>query len=65
MGMLEGKVVAVTGAGRGVGREIALQLKAKGARLKAFILGHYTWSATVQVMLRRFTQLLRSGSMKD
>ncbi|MBC3482377.1 glycosyltransferase family 4 protein [Pseudomonas sp. SWRI59] len=41
------------------------ELKAKGARLKAFILGHYTWSATVQVMLRRFTQLLRSGSMKD
>ncbi|MNJ64094.1 hypothetical protein D3C77_600340 [compost metagenome] len=41
------------------------ELKAKGARLKAFILEHYTWSATVQVMLRRFTQLLRSGSMKD
>ncbi len=31
MGMLEGKVVAVTGAGRGVGREIALLCAAHGA----------------------------------
>ena len=31
MGMLEGKVVAVTGAGRGVGREIALLCAQHGA----------------------------------
>ena len=31
MGMLQGKVVAVTGAGRGVGREIALLCAAQGA----------------------------------
>ncbi len=31
MGILEGKVVAVTGAGRGVGREIALLCAAHGA----------------------------------
>ena len=31
MGMLEGKVVAVTGAGRGIGREIALLCAAEGA----------------------------------
>ena len=31
MGMLEGKVVAVTGAGRGVGREIALLCAKHGA----------------------------------
>jgi NAD(P)-dependent dehydrogenase (short-subunit alcohol dehydrogenase family) len=31
MGMLEGKVVAITGAGRGVGREIALLSAAHGA----------------------------------
>jgi len=31
MGMLDGKVVAVTGAGRGVGREIALLCAAHGA----------------------------------
>ena len=31
MGMLEGKVVAVTGGGRGVGREIALLAAKHGA----------------------------------
>lgn len=33
MGMLEGKVVAVTGAGRGIGREIALLAAREGARV--------------------------------
>ena len=31
MGILEGKVVAVTGAGRGIGREIALLCAKEGA----------------------------------
>lgn len=33
MGMVEGKVVVVTGAGRGVGREIALLLGSEGAKV--------------------------------
>ena len=33
MGLLDGKVVAVTGAGRGIGREIALLCAREGARL--------------------------------
>ena len=33
MGMVDGKVVVVTGAGRGIGREIALLLGAEGARV--------------------------------
>ena len=31
--MLEGKVAVVTGAGRGIGREIALMMAAAGARV--------------------------------
>jgi len=31
--MMEGKVVAVTGAGRGIGREIAIQMARQGARV--------------------------------
>lgn len=37
--MLEGKVVAVTGAGRGIGREIALLAASKGARVLVNDLG--------------------------
>ncbi|MBI3513634.1 MAG: SDR family NAD(P)-dependent oxidoreductase, partial [Proteobacteria bacterium] len=33
MGMVDGKVVVVTGAGRGIGREIALLLGAEGAKV--------------------------------
>src|SRR5512143_211143 len=33
MGLLEGKVAIVTGAGRGLGREEALALAAEGARV--------------------------------
>lgn len=64
-----GVVVPASAAGisQGLERMLAdpVELKAKGSRLKAFILEHYTWSATVQVMLRRFNRLLRSGSMAE
>jgi NAD(P)-dependent dehydrogenase (short-subunit alcohol dehydrogenase family) len=40
--MLEGKVVAVTGAGRGIGREIALMCAAKGAAVVVNDLGTST-----------------------
>lgn len=64
-----GLVVPASAAGIAQGLERMLadpaELKAKGGRLKAFILQHYTWSATVQVMLRRLALLLRTGSMVD
>lgn len=39
MGMLEGKVVVVTGAGRGIGREIALAMAREGAKVVVNDLG--------------------------
>jgi NAD(P)-dependent dehydrogenase (short-subunit alcohol dehydrogenase family) len=39
MGMLEGKVVLVTGAGRGVGRSVAMLMAAEGAKLVVNDLG--------------------------
>ncbi|MDM9555274.1 glycosyltransferase family 4 protein [Pseudomonas asiatica] len=64
-----GLVVPASAAGIASGLERMLadsaELKAKGGRLKAYIIEHYTWSATVQVMLQRFTRLLRTGSMVE
>ena len=39
MGMLDGKVVAVTGAGRGIGRGEALLIAAEGAKVVVNALG--------------------------
>lgn len=39
MGILEGKVIAITGAGRGIGREIALLCASEGAKLVVNDLG--------------------------
>ena len=39
MGVLDGKVVIVTGAGRGIGREIALTAAAEGAKVVVNDLG--------------------------
>jgi len=64
-----GLVVPASSQGIAAGLERMLadrqELKLKGERLKAFVIDHYTWTATVQVMLRRFRCLLRSGSMMD
>ncbi|MFJ4050003.1 glycosyltransferase family 4 protein [Pseudomonas hunanensis] len=64
-----GMVVPASAAGIAQGMERMLadpaELMAKGDRLKAFILKHYTWSATVLVMLRHFKRLLRTGSMAE
>ncbi|RJF87541.1 SDR family oxidoreductase [Oleomonas cavernae] len=43
MGLLEGKVVIVTGAGRGIGRDIALMAAAQGARVVVNDLGATAW----------------------
>lgn len=40
--MLEGKVVVVTGAGGGIGRDIALQCAAQGAKLVVNDIGALT-----------------------
>lgn len=67
--MRGGLIVPASAAGIAQGLEYMLsdltELRAKGGRLKAFILEHYTWSATVQVMLRHFTRLLGTGSMTE
>ncbi|MFG0819977.1 glycosyltransferase family 4 protein [Pseudomonas sp. GLN_3] len=64
-----GMVVPASAAGIALGMERMLadpaELMAKGGRLKAFILKHYTWSATVLVMLGHFKRLLRTGSMAE
>ena len=42
MGRLEGKVAVVTGAGRGIGREIALLMASQGAKIVVNALGGNT-----------------------
>ena len=42
MSRLEGKVAVVTGAGRGIGREIALLMAAQGAKIVVNDLGGNT-----------------------
>ena len=42
MGMLDGKVVLVTGSGRGIGRDFALAMAAAGARVVVNDLGSST-----------------------
>ena len=39
MDMLEGKVVVVTGSGRGIGREIAIMMASRGAKIVVNDLG--------------------------
>ena len=48
MGRLDDKVAVVTGAGRGIGREIALMMAAEGARIVVNDLGGNSDGRTYQ-----------------
>ena len=64
-----GLVVPASAAGiaSGLKRMISdrQELAAMGQRLKSLILEHYTWTATVEVMRKRFANLIRTGSMMN
>lgn len=64
-----GKVVAASTEGIAQGLRAMLsepqELQHKGERLRSFVLEHFTWSATVRSLLRRFERLIQSGSLGE
>jgi NAD(P)-dependent dehydrogenase (short-subunit alcohol dehydrogenase family) len=63
MGMLDGKVALVTGAGRGIGREEALQMAAAGCKIVVNDLGghHYGTGAESKVADEVVAEIIKNG----
>ena len=58
---MEGKVAVVTGAGRGIGREIALHMAAAGARVVVNDIGVTVWGeSTAETPAQEVVSLIRS-----
>jgi NAD(P)-dependent dehydrogenase (short-subunit alcohol dehydrogenase family) len=61
-GMMEGKVVVVTGAGGGIGREIAIMMAAAGARVIIADVGaSLTGSGTSETPAQQTREVIRQG----
>ncbi len=64
-----GEVVAASAEGIAQGLRSMLsdpnELQHKGARLKAFVIEHFTWTATVRSLVAHFKRLTRSGSIVE
>ena len=66
MGRLEGRVAVVTGAGRGIGRGVALAMAAEGARVGLLDIDGETVEATAELVRAAGGELWlpRGGHMK-
>ena len=64
-----GVVVPASSEGIARGLEIMLddpeELAMKGERLRSFVLKHFTWTATVRALIKRFERLTKTGSLVE